>query len=246
MEYKDEIEIVIKDQNFDPADKILISGFHSALGETGYIVLRHLVTQDGARPVGSIMSPLTPPHVFVGGGRLQMPIELYSYGDRFILLFPRVQPHRAEWAIFAEAVADWAVEQRLREAFLLGGLDMQFAAKGDEWRCAYTKTYKCPARNFQLPILEEGRGIYGPLALLLANFELRDFPAIAVLPFAERGRPDPRAASFAISILNRFYNLSVNTDSLMRDAEAIEREIRQLLDRQNEQEPDRNSGGMFV
>jgi uncharacterized protein len=138
------------------------------------------------------------------------------------------------------------VEQHLREAVLLGGLDVQFAAKGDEWRCAYTKTYKCPARNFQLPILEEGRGIYGPLALLLGNFELRDFPAIAVLPFAERGRPDPRAASFAIKILNRFYNLTVNTDELMRDAEAIEREIRQLLERQNEQEPDRGFGGMFV
>jgi uncharacterized protein len=246
MEYKDEIEIVIKDQDFDPAGKILISGFHSALGETGYIVLRHLAAQEGVRPVGCITSPLTPPHLFVGGGRLLMPIELYSFADRFILLFPRVQPHRAEWSTFAEVVADWAVEQHLREAVLLGGLDVQFAAKGDEWRCAYTKTYKCPARNFQLPILEEGRGIYGPLALLLGNFELRDFPAIAVLPFAERGRPDPRAASFAIKILNRFYNLTVNTDELMRDAEAIEREIRQLLERQNEQEPDRGFGGMFV
>jgi uncharacterized protein len=175
-----------------------------------------------------------------------MPIELYSFADRFILLFPRVQPHRAEWSTFGQVVADWAVEQHLREAVLLGGLDVQFAAKGDEWRCAYTKTYKCPVRNFQLPILEEGRGIYGPLALLLANFELRDFPALAVLPFAERGRPDPRAASFAINILNRFYNLSVNTDQLMRDAEAIEREIRQLLERHNEQEPDRGFGGMFV
>lgn len=246
MEHEDEIEIIIKEKDFDPAGRILVTGFHSALGETGYIVLRHLTGQDAVRPVGCVMSPLTPPHVFVGGGRLLMPIELYSLADRFILLFPRVQPHRVEWALFAETIADWAAEQRLREAVLVGGLDMQFAAKGDEWRCAYTKTYKCPARNFQLPILEEGRGIYGPLALLLANFELRDFPAIAVLPFAERGRPDPRAASFAISILNRFYNLSVNTEQLMRDAEAIEREIRQLMDRQNEQEPDRDLGGMFV
>jgi predicted ATP-grasp superfamily ATP-dependent carboligase len=80
----------------DPKDKILISGFHSALGEAGYIVLRHLAVQEGVRPIGSIMSPLTPPHVFVGGGRLLLPIELYSYGDSFLLLFPRVQPHRAD------------------------------------------------------------------------------------------------------------------------------------------------------
>lgn len=246
MDYSDEIEIIIKAKNFDPKGKILISGFHSALGETGYIVLRHLTAQADSKPIGCIMSPLIPPHVFLSKTRLLLPIELYSYQQKYILLFTRLQPHRAEWAPFAEAIAHWAFDAKIKECLLLGGLDQQFAEEGEQYRTAYTTTYKTTAEKHNLPVLEEGRGIYGPLALLLANFEILDFPAVAILPYAERGRPDPRAASIAVDVVNQLYNLDISTQELMRDAEAIETEIKQLLERQRERENDRGLGGMFV
>jgi uncharacterized protein len=192
------------------------------------------------------MSPLVPPHVFIGGERLLMPIELYEYGDRFILLFTRLQPHRAEWAPFTEVIANWCVDMEFQEAVLLGGLDMQFAEGDVQYRTAFTSTYRETANKFELPVLEEGRGIYGPLALLLANFQIRDFPAVSILPYAERGRPDPRAASIAIEVFNKLYELDIQTEELMADAEAIEKEIKQLLERQQERENDRGAGGMFV
>lgn len=246
MSYVDEIEIIIKAKNFDPKDKILITGFHSALGETGYMVLRHLVAQEEAHSIGCIMSPLVPPHVFLAEGRILMPIELYSYADQFILLFTRLQLHRAEWAPFAEFISTWSIENELKEALLLGGLDIQLTNDSDQFRTAYTDAYRNKAEKYEFPILEEGRGIYGPLALLLANFEIRNFPALAVLPYAERGRPDPRAASVAIDVFNRLYNFSISTEELVRDAEIIEKEIKQILERQREREQDRGLGGMFV
>ncbi len=246
MEYSEEIQIILQEPDVKMKGKILVTGFHSALGETGYIVLRHLAGQEAARPIGCIMSPLVPPHVFIGGNRLLMPIEIYEYGDRFILLFARLQPHRAEWAPFTETVANWCVDMEFKEALLLGGLDMQFAEDDVRYRSAFTSAYRETAQKFKLPVLEEGRGIYGPLALLLANFEIREFPAVAILPYAERGRPDPRAASVAINIFNELYDLDINTEELMADAEAIEQEIKQLLARQQERENDRGAGGMFV
>lgn len=245
MSYVDEIEIIIKDKDFDPKGKVLIGGFHSALGECGYILVRHLVAQEGAKPIGYIMSPLVPPHVFFGNGRLLLPIELYSY-DRFILLFTRLQPHRAEWTPFTVAIAEWAVKHELKEALLLGGLDIQFATDDSKFRCAPTTTYRKKAEEKELPILEDGRGIYGLLALLLASFEIRDFPAVALLPYSQRGRPDPRAASIAIEVLNKLYDLEVSVEELMRDADTIEKEIKQLLERQREPEPERDLGGMFA
>ncbi len=245
MDYVDEIEIIIKDKDFDPKGKVLIGGFHSALGECGYILIRHLVAQEGVKPIGYIISPLVPPHVFLGDGRLLLPIELYSY-DRFILLFTRLQPHRAEWTPFTVAIAEWAQKNGLQEALLLGGLDIQFATDDSKFRCAPTTAYRKKAEEQELPILEDGRGIYGPLALLLASFEIRDFPAVAVLPYAQRGRPDPRAASVAIEVLNKLYNLDVSIEELMQDADTIENEIKQLLERQREREPDRDLGGMFA
>lgn len=246
MEYSEEIQIILHEPDIKLKGRILVSGFHSALGETGYIVLRHLAGQEQARPIGCIMSPLVPPHVFIGGERLLMPIELYEYGDRFILLFTRLQPHRAEWAPFTETIANWCVDMEFKEAVLLGGLDMQFAEGDNQYRCAFSSTFRETAHKFELPVLEEGRGIYGPLALLLANFQIRDFPAVAVLPYAERGRPDPRAASIAIDVFNTLYDLDIKTEELMADAEAIEKEIKQLLERQQERENDRGAGGMFV
>jgi uncharacterized protein len=246
MEYSDEIQIILHEPDVKLKGKILVSGFHSALGETGYIVLRHLAGQDSARPIGSIMSPLVPPHVFIGGTRLLMPIELYEYDDRFILLFTRLQPHRAEWAPFTEAVANWCIDKEFKEAILLGGLDMQFAEGDAQYRSAFTSAYNSTAKKFELPVLEEGRGIYGPLALMLANFQIRNFPAVAILPYAERGRPDPRAASIAIEVLNQLYDVEINTEELMADAEVIEKEIKQLIERQQERENDRGAGGMFV
>jgi uncharacterized protein len=246
MEYSEEIQVILRDPDVNLEEKILVSGFHSALGETGYIVLRHLVGQKEANPIGCIMSPLIPPHVFIGGDELLMPIEIYEYGDRFVLLFTRLQPHRAEWAPFTETVANWCVDMKFKEAVLLGGLDMQFAEGDDQYRTAFTSPYRETVQKFELPVLGEGRGIYGPLALLLANFKIRNFPAVAILPYAERGRPDPRAASVAIDVFNQLYDLGIDTDELMADAEAIEQEIKQLLARQQERENDRGAGGMFV
>ncbi len=246
MEYSEEIQIILLEPDIKLKGKTLVSGFHSALGETGYIVLRHLTAQDTARPIGCIMSPLVPPHVFIGRDRLLMPIELYEYDDRFILLFTRLQPHRVEWAPFTETIANWSVDMGFKEALLLGGLDMQFAEGDDRFRAVITSAYKEKAHQFELPILESGRGIYGPLALLLANYEIRNFPAITILPYAERGRPDPRAASVAIDVFNQLYDQNISTDELMADAETIEKEIKQLLERQKERETERGAHDMFV
>ncbi|MFX1539570.1 MAG: proteasome assembly chaperone family protein [Promethearchaeota archaeon] len=246
MEYADEIQILLRDSDVKLKGKVLVTGFHSALGETGYIVLRHLVAQKNTRSIGCIMSPLVPAHVFIGGDRLLMPIELYEYGNRFILLFTRLQPHRAEWAPFTETIAEWSVKEEFKEAILWGGLDMQFAEGEERYRTAYTAAYRETAQKFELPVLEEGRGIYGPLALLLANYEIRNFPAVTILPYAERGRPDPRAASVAIEVFNQLFDLDISTEELMADAEIIEKEIKHLLERQQERENDRGAGGMFV
>lgn len=246
MEYAEEIKIIMRDPDIKLKGKILISGFHSALGETGYIVLRHLAKQENVRSIGCLISQLVPPHVFIGGDRLLLPIELYEYEDRFVLLFTRLQPHRAEWAPFTEAIANWSKENGLKEAVLLGGLDQQFAEGEEEFRTAFTSAYQKIAKKHELPILEEGRGIYGPLALLLLNYEIREFPALAILPYADRGRPDPRAASVAIGVLNQLYDLGIETEELLADAEAIEKEIKQLLERQRERENGRSAHDMFV
>ena len=69
--------------------------------------------------------------------------------------------------------------------------------------------------------------MYGPLAVMLSEFEIHDFPAIAVLPYAETARADPAAAAVAIRKIAKAYDFRVNLEELVKDAKFIEREFEQ-------------------
>ena len=59
---------------------------------------------------------------------------------------------------------------------------------------------------------------------MLNEFEIHDFPAVAVLPYAEPSRADPAAAALAIRKIAKAYNFRVQVEDLVKDAKFIERE----------------------
>ena len=85
-----------------------------------------------------------------------------------------------------------------------------------------------------IPILERGLFVVGPLATMLTRYEIRDFPAIALLPYANPARPDPLAASVAVDYLNKVFNLSIDVTQLIKDAQKIEAEIQEIARRRQE------------
>ncbi|MHA1754443.1 MAG: PAC2 family protein, partial [Candidatus Odinarchaeia archaeon] len=112
-------------------------------------------------------------------------------------------------------------------------------------RCVYTRKFKIELEKFNLKKLEKGLFVTGPLALMLINFEINDFPSLALLPYAEQGRPDPRAASNAINIINSLLGMNVNTEQLITDAETIENELREVIEQQEVKESEGHKG-MYV
>ena len=64
---------------------------------------------------------------------------------------------------------------------------------------------------------------------MLMFYELNNFPTIAILPYAERSRPDPIAASVAVNAINEVLNIEINVQKLLEEAERIEKEIESLL-----------------
>ena len=79
-------------------------------------------------------------------------------------------------------------------------------------------------------------------------YELNDFQAIALLPYAERSRPDPVAASVAVQEISRILRIDVNVQELLDEAEKIEKEIESLLQaNKSRKELDKDTDeGMFV
>lgn len=226
------VEIKLK-ENVDLKDCIFITGFHSVIGETGYIAVRHLIRTLQPKRIGFIETTLLPQLTGLENSHLTLPFELFK-SENLVILFPRVIPYRAEQRGFAQTLSRWLVDNKFREAVLIGGLDNQFRVGDADCRVVPTGALLKRVQENKLTLLEEGLNVFGPLALTLMYLEIENFPALAILPFAQRGRPDPRAAAVAIEKINFLYGLSISTTELISDAREIEEEIGKLLKQQEE------------
>ncbi len=204
-------------------ESTFMCGFHG-LGEVGFLSTAHLTRVLDARRVGFIKSDMLPSFVSMENGRLTLPFEIYSH-EKLVFLVPRFQPHQSEQWHFVDQLANWIVQQGFSEVLLLGGLDINFREEQDQsdMRCVPTTAYLPRMAKWNIPLLEEGLFVAGPLALLLAEMEMRNYPAIGLLTYATRGRPDPGSAAIMLNKINQVYGLNANVDQLIEESKEIER-----------------------
>jgi uncharacterized protein len=217
----------------------LITGFHG-IGETGYIATSFLVHALQAQRIGFIEVAHPPPFVNSTPKALVTPFEIYKKGRMIIAKF-EFSPHKSEEAEFVKTLSQWVVKERFKDAVLIGGLDSSFKTSNSTLRVVHTKAYPTRNRSLNALRLEEELFVYGPLAIMLGEFEIHNFPAVAILPYASLTRPDPAAAAVAIRSLCKTYNMKVNVADLERDAREIETEIEQRM-----KQAHKSLQGMFV
>ncbi len=216
----------------------LITGFHG-VGETGYISVSYLVHSLKAKRIGFVDVAHPPPFIATSESGLVTPFEVYRAG-KIVLVKLEFSPHRAEEAEFAKTLAHWVMENKFRDAVLIGGLDGSLQSGTDGVRIVPTAHYPLKSKKMKHPTLETGLFVYGPLAVMLGEFEKRNFPAIAVLPYASAEHADPKAAATAIRAVSKAYGLKVDVKDLECDAEDIEEEIDRRL-----QQTARSLRGMY-
>jgi len=216
----------------------LITGFHG-VGETGYISVSYLVHTLKAERIGFVDVAHPPPFIATSDDGLVTPFEVYKAG-KIILVKLEFSPHRSEEAEFAKTLANWAMNSKFRDAVLIGGLDGTLQSGPDGVRIVPTRTYPLKSRKMKHPSLEEGLFVYGPLAVMLGEFEKRSFPAVAILPYASADHADPKAAATAIKSISKAYGLKVDVKDLEHDAKDIEEEIDKRL-----QQTARSLRGMY-
>lgn len=201
----------------------LITGFHG-VGETGYISVSYLVHALHAKRIGFVDVAHPPPFIATSEEGLVTPFEVYRSGS-IVLVKLEFSPHRTEEAEFAQTLAQWVMENKFKDAVLIGGLDGSLQSGKDGVRIVTTGKYPLKAKKMKHHRLETGLFVYGPLAVMLAEFEKRNFPAVAVLPYASAEHADPKAAATAIKVVSKAYGLRVSVRDLEYDAEDIEEEL---------------------
>ncbi len=201
----------------------LMTGFHG-IGETGYIAVSYLIHAMSAERIGFVKVAYPPPFIATCEEGIVTPFEVFKKGN---VVFVKLEftPHRSEESEFSKAVASWAVKEKFRDAVLIGGLDSTFRSGKDDYRIVPTQAYLPMLKKFNTKTLDPGLFVYGPLAVILSQFEIHRFPAVAVLPYATAARADPGAAAVAIRNICKAYNLKVDVSDLEKDAKEIEEEI---------------------
>lgn len=201
----------------------LITGFHG-VGETGYISVSYLVHSLNAKRIGFVDVAHPPPFIATSEEGLVTPFEVYQ-AKNFVLLKLEFSPHRAEESEFAKTVAHWVMDNKFKDAVLIGGLDASLQSGRDGVRVVSTSVYSVKKKKIKHSTLEAGLFVYGPLAVMLGEFEKRNFPAVAILPYASANHADPKAAATAIRTVSKAYGLKVDVRDLEYDAKDIEEEI---------------------
>jgi uncharacterized protein len=240
------VEFVLRSGEEDISGCTLISGFYG-IGKVGFIAVNHMVQTLKARLIGYIVTDFLPPFLSVKDERLVLPFEIYRYED-IILINAYFEPYKLEHRSFAQEVVNWSLKNLIEQIILIGGLDSRLRVDEEVLaKAVYTSKYKTMSGKTQLDMMDEGLFITGPMALLLMYSEINQYPAIGIMPYAERSRPDPIAASHAVEIINDLLGLECGIDELIQEAESIENEIQSMegVLEEDREEDDRNRG-MFL
>jgi len=204
-----------------------MTGFHG-IGSTGYIAISYLVHSLEAKRIGFVDVVHPPPFVSTSEEGLVTPFEVFRKGK---LVFVKLEfaPHRTEEAEFAKALARWAIREKLKDAVLIGGLDSTLKSGKQDVRIVPTRAYLSRKNSFKYPTLEPGLFVYGQLAVMLSEFEMHDFPAIAILPYASATAADPSAAAVAVRMICKAYGVKVDVSDLEDGAKEIEEELEKRM-----------------
>jgi len=213
-------------------DLYLVTGF-PGFGAVGYIASKYIVEALKLKRIGYIITKYMPDIVSIEGERsFSFPHEIYSReSSGLVVIVNSVVPNIHERIEFAESIVSWSIENKVKEMILIGGLDPSVRrSQEDLLRWISNRWGK---RELKEPVMDRGLVIVGPLAILLMFTEIMGQPATAILPYAERERPDPRAASVAVKKISEFLNVEIDVQDLIRHAETveeIERKIREHIE----------------
>ena len=205
----------------------LMTGFHG-IGSTGYIAISYLVHSLEAKRIGFVDVAHPPPFVSTSEEGLVTPFEVFRK-DKLVFVKLEFAPHRTEEAEFAKTLAQWTINQKFKDAVLVGGLDSGLKSGKQNVRIVPTKAYLSRKNSFKYPTLEPGLFVYGQLAVMLNEFEMREFPAIAILPYASATAADPSAAAVAVRTICKAYGIKVDVSDLEDGAKEIEEEFEKRM-----------------
>ena len=231
-----EFQLILEDEESFNKTKYFISGFQG-LGSVGFIAIKHLIDNleiNGKKVtrIGVIKSKAAPPFIYLENEQIVVPFELYAL-EEFLIFLPRLPPYRHDEREFSESIASWIINSKQFEMTLLvGGVDKSLKGENDSnVKFVPTRSFKELKEywpDLKNNLLSSGLMIQGPLAIMLGLLDLEKFPALGILSYAERERPDLQGAAEAIKVINSLLKIDCSLDELLESSDSLDKDLKTI------------------
>lgn len=206
---------------------IIIEGF-PGIGLVGNIACQHIIEELGMKYVGSIDSRYFPPLAVLFNGIVYMPVRIYEAPKKDILVIISDIPiHPTASYDLSKALVEWMISIKAKNIISIAGIATTTGLRrvfGGATNQEMLERIKDKTEIFQVGTIS---GISGSI---MTECFIRKIPAMSLLGETPGPNPDPRAAVEVLNVLNKIFDLSINTEKLMSQAEQIELELSRLAE----------------
>lgn len=206
---------------------LVIQGF-PGIGLVGNITCQHIIEELGMKYMGSIDSRYFPPLAVLFNGIVYMPVRIYEAPDKeIIVIISDIPIHPTASYDISKVLIDWMQTIGVSNIVSIAGIATTTGERrvfGGATNTELLEKIKDKTEIFQVGTIS---GISGSI---MTECFLRGLPAVSLLGETPAPNPDPRAAVEVIKVLNKIYELAIDTEKLLGQAEQIELELSKLAE----------------
>ncbi|MHC1630924.1 MAG: proteasome assembly chaperone family protein [Methanotrichaceae archaeon] len=221
----DDVQVIAKKPSSD--NPVIIEGF-PGIGLVGNIASQYIVNKLSMDYLGAIASRFFPPLSVLQNGLANMPVRIYEKSDLgLVIIISDIPIHPTASYDVAKEIVSWVETIEAKELVCLAGISIM----SDQQRVfgAATSANLLDKIRDQLEVFEVGT-ISGISGSVMNECLLKSLPAMCLLGETHSMAPDPKAAAVTVNMLNKLYNLGVDTTELEEKAEELELQMHKLAE----------------
>ncbi len=202
----------------------VLMGFPGS-GLVGSIALQYMVDQLEFTQIGAMTSKYFPPLAMMSKGVINVPVRLYEK-ENMAVIVADIPIHPMICYEVSNGIMDWLEPFGVKEVVTIAGI---ITNEPEKRVFGVATTDEALPRIKDIAIILPVGSISGIASSLLTECKIRGIPAYGLLGETINA-PDPRASAATIAVLNEMYEMSLDVQPLLEQAEEIEATMNKLAE----------------
>ncbi len=204
---------------------IIFAGFVGA-GLVGPLAINHIIEKLEMEEIGVMRSKYLPPSTVFIRGRLRHPFRFYANKEGTICaIICEITLRMDGLYSIVSSILDWAAEKGSKEIVILDGVAS--TEHDNKAYCAAEEDLVRTMADADISLIPQGF-ITGLPGGILNECLVREIQGLTLLAKASKVDPDPAAASTLIEAINRFYNMKIDVEDLLKEKDRLNEDFREL------------------